>query len=178
MESCSSLILLQPAVLPVACPPLLSHVSLGWKEPELLISLHCLCGLMHIAGNVMSAWAYDIYLSGRVFLASENVCQKIMLLFVVVARPLEAIFVIFGRRALTFFFVWKVLEKYEKWHHFCAHSQWWSPWRRKNVEKEHLAPLNLTFLLIAIDRNGFHRMKEKGKIYKSCLRFFNFCLRT
>ena len=21
-----------------------------------------------------------------------------------------------------------------KSHHFCAHAQWWSPWRRKNVE--------------------------------------------
>ena len=28
--------------------------------------------------------------------------------------PLETILVIFGRRAL-FFFVWKLLEKYEKW---------------------------------------------------------------
>ena len=53
--------------------------------------------------------------------------------------PLEAILVIFGCRALIFFFVWKLLEKYEKWHHFCA------PWRRKNVEKGHLAPSNLTF---------------------------------
>ena len=51
--------------------------------------------------------------------------------------PLEAILVIFGRRALIFF-VWKLLEKYEKWHHFCAHAQWWSPWRRKNFKKEHL----------------------------------------
>ena len=41
--------------------------------------------------------------------------------------PVEAILVIFGRRALIFF-VWKLLEKYEKWHHFCAHAQWWSPW--------------------------------------------------
>ena len=58
--------------------------------------------------------------------------------------------VIFGRGALIFF-VWKLLEKYEKWHHFCAHAQWWSPWRRKIVEKRHLAPSNLTFLIIAID---------------------------
>ena len=36
--------------------------------------------------------------------------------------PLEAILVIFGRRALIFF-VWKLLEKYEKWYHFCAHAQ-------------------------------------------------------
>ena len=34
------------------------------------------------------------------------------------------------------------------------------------------------FLLIAIDTNGFHRMKEEGQIYKICLRFFNFCLGT
>ena len=79
--------------------------------------------------------------------------------------PLEAILVIFGRRALIFF-VWKRSEKYEKWHHFCAHAHWWSPWRRKNVEKEQLAPSSLTFLLIAIDRNGFCRMKEEGLIYK------------
>ena len=30
----------------------------------------------------------------------------------------------------------------------------------KNVEKGHLAASNLTFLLIAIDTNGFRRMKE------------------
>ena len=48
--------------------------------------------------------------------------------------PLEAILVIIGRRALIFF-VWKLLEKNEKWRHFCAHAQWWSPWRRKNAEK-------------------------------------------
>ena len=33
----------------------------------------------------------------------------------------------------------------------------------KNVENGHLAPSNLTFLLIAIDRNGFRRMKEEEK---------------
>ena len=84
--------------------------------------------------------------------------------------PLEAILVIFGRRALNFFFVWnshrKLLEKYKEWHHFCAHAQWWSPWRRKNVENGHLAPSNLTFLFFAIDRNGFRRLKEEGLIYK------------
>ena len=75
--------------------------------------------------------------------------------------PLEAILVIFGPRALIFF-VWKLLKKNEKWHHFCAHAQWWSPWRRKNVEKGHLGRSNLTFLLFAIDTNGFRRMKEEG----------------
>ena len=72
--------------------------------------------------------------------------------------------VIFGRRAI-FFFVWQLVEKNEKWHHFSAHADWWSPWRPKNVEKRHLAPSNLTFFLIAIDTNGFRRMKEEGQIY-------------
>ena len=85
--------------------------------------------------------------------------------------PLEAILVIFGRRALIFF-VWTLLEKNEKWRHFCAHAQWWSPWRRKNVEKGHLAPSNLTFLIIAIDSNGFRRMKEEGLIYKTLPQIF------
>ena len=85
--------------------------------------------------------------------------------------PLEAILVIFGRRALIFFCL-KALGKNEKWRHFCAHAQWWSPWRRKNVEKGHLAPSNLTFLIIAIDRNGFRRMKEEGLIYKTLPQIF------
>ena len=68
----------------------------------------------------------------------------------------------------NFLFVWKLLQKYEKGHHFCAHAQRWSPWRRKNVEKGHLAPSNLTFLLIATDRNGFRRMKQEGlQIYRT-----------
>ena len=88
--------------------------------------------------------------------------------------PLEAILVIFGHRALIFFFVvvWKLLEKNEKWHHFCAHAQWWSPWRPKNVEKGHLAPSNLTFLLIAIDTNSFRGMKEEGQMYKNLPQIF------
>ena len=36
----------------------------------------------------------------------------------------------------------------------------------------HLAPSRLTFLLIAIDRNGFRRMKEEGLIYKTLPRIF------
>ena len=35
------------------------------------------------------------------------------------------------------------------------------------MEKGHLATSNLTFSLIAIDRNGFRRMKEEGEIYKT-----------
>ena len=86
------------------------------------------------------------------FLAVRWCLKKDTFTFTFKAGPppppsLEAILVIFGRRALIFF-VWKLLEKNEKWHHFCAHAQCWSPWRRKNVEKGHFAPSNLTFLLM------------------------------
>ena len=40
----------------------------------------------------------------------------------------------------------------------------------QNVEKRHLASLNVTFLRIAIDENGFLRIKEEGQMYKSCLK--------
>ena len=82
--------------------------------------------------------------------------------------PLEAILVIFGRRALIFF-VWKLLEKNEKWHHFCAHAQWWSPWRRKNVEKGHLASSNLTFLL-----RGAWSDRDTNDIFAHCSLIFYF----
>ena len=42
----------------------------------------------------------------------------------------------------------------------------------KNAEKGRLAPSNLTFLLIAIDRNGFCRMKEEEQIYKTLPQIF------
>ena len=42
----------------------------------------------------------------------------------------------------------------------------------KNVDKGHLALPNLTLLLIAIDRNGFRRMKEEGQIYKMLPQIF------
>ena len=73
--------------------------------------------------------------------------------------------------SLNFFFCLKALGKNEKWHHFYAHAQRWSPWRRKNVEKGHLAPLNLTFLLIAIE-TFFAEWKKKGRSTKTCLNFF------
>ena len=44
----------------------------------------------------------------------------------------------------------------------------------QNVEKGHLAPSNLTFLLIEIDSNGFRRMKEEGLIYKNMPQIFLF----
>ena len=90
--------------------------------------------------------------------------------------PLEALLVIFGRRALIFFCLKALGKKWKMTPLLCACAV--VIWRRKNVEEGHLAPPNLTFLLIAIDTNGFRRMKEKGQIYKFCLRFFNFCLGT
>ena len=37
-------------------------------------------------------------------------------------------------QSLNFFSVWKLLKKNEKWRHFCAHAQWWSPWRLAAVQ--------------------------------------------
>ena len=48
-----------------------------------------------------------------------------------------------------------------------------------NMSKKAPRFVEFNFLLIAIDRKGFCRMKEEGLIYtKRCLRFFNFCLGT
>ena len=44
----------------------------------------------------------------------------------------------------------------------------------QNVEKGHVASSNFTSLLIAIDTNGFRRMKEEGQAYKPLPRFFQF----
>ena len=44
--------------------------------------------------------------------------------------PVEAILVIFGRSSLFLF--WKLLDRYEKSHHFWAHARWRSLWRLKN----------------------------------------------
>ena len=90
--------------------------------------------------------------------------------------PIEAILVFFGRRALIFF-VWKLLEKMKNDTTF-VRMRSGDYLGRKNVEKGHLAPSSLTFLLIAIDRNGFRRMKEEGQIYKVASIFFKFCLGT
>ena len=51
-----------------------------------------------------------------------------------------------------------------------------SPWRCKKCQKRHLAPSNLTFLLIAIDRN--ERRKADLDLQKLASIFFNFCYRT
>ena len=44
----------------------------------------------------------------------------------------------------------------------------------KNVEKGHLASLNLTFLRIALDENRFRILKEAGQIYKTLSQIFLF----
>ena len=48
------------------------------------------------------------------------------------------------------------------------------PLETQSVGKGHLALSNLTFLLIAIDRNGFRRMKDEGQIYKFLPQIFQF----
>ena len=75
--------------------------------------------------------------------------------------PLEAILVIFGRRALIFFFVWKLLEKYEKWHHFCAHAQWWSPWRRKKCRKRAPRSVEFNFFIICDRHKPFSQNERR-----------------
>ena len=87
--------------------------------------------------------------------------------------PLGAILVIFGRRALTFFF-WRLLpwKNMKNDTTLCACAVVIILETQKNVEKGHLAPSNLTFLLIAIDWNGFRRMKEEGQIYKNLPQIF------
>ena len=102
-----------------------------------------------------------------------NLCTCIILIlrcWVVKARlppPLEAILVIFGCRALIFFLFessWKNMKNDTTFVRMRSGDHLGDA---KNVEKRHLAPLNLTFLLIAIDRNGFRRMKDEGQIYKT-----------
>ena len=93
-------------------------------------------------------------------ISRQTLFQKFSTLHQGRTPPLEAVLVIFGRRALIFF-VWKLLKKYEKWHHFCAHAQWWSPWRRKNVEKGHLAPSNLSFFSNCDRRKRFSHNERR-----------------
>ena len=87
------------------------------------------------------------------------------------AGPLEAILVIFGRKAL-FLFVWKVLEKKKNDATFVRMRSGDHLGDSKMLKKGHLAPSNSTFLIFAIDRNGSHRMKEEGLIYKALPQIF------
>ena len=82
--------------------------------------------------------------------------------------PLEAILVIFGRRALIFFCLKALGRKRKMTPLLCACAVVITLERRKNAEKGHLAcSVEFNFLLIAIDRNGFRRVKEEGQIYKT-----------
>ena len=74
-------------------------------------------------------------------------------------HPFEAILVIFGRSFLNFF-VWKVLENMKNDTTFVRMRSSDHPGDAK-MSKRHLALSNLTFLQIAIDENGFRRMKVK-----------------
>ena len=56
-------------------------------------------------------------------------------------------------KLLKFVFAWKLLEKHEKWHHFCAHAQWWPPWRLKCRKK---APCFVKFKFLT----NRHRQKQ------------------
>ena len=76
------------------------------------------------------------------------------------ARPPWGNFSHLWSKSLNFFCL-KAHAKKEKWHHFCAHARWWLPWRRKNVEKGHLAPSNLAFLLLAIDTKRFLQNEKR-----------------
>ena len=44
--------------------------------------------------------------------------------------------------------------------------------KTQKCRNRHLAPVNLTLLLIARDRNGFRRRKEEGQIYKTLPQIF------
>ena len=84
--------------------------------------------------------------------------------------PFEAILVIFGRRALIFFeSSWKKMKNDTIFVRMRSGDHLGDA---KMSKKGNLTPSNLTFLLIAIDRNGFRRMKEDGLIYKSLPQIF------
>ena len=79
--------------------------------------------------------------------------------------PVEAILVIFGRRALIFL-VWKLLEKTKNDTTF-VRMRSGDHLGDTKMSKKGTSLRHLTFLLIAIDRNGFRRLKEERQIYKT-----------
>ena len=93
-----------------------------------------------------------------IFVLKINSCQ---------AGPRKAILVIFGRRALIFFeSSWKnmkndtTLVRMPNGDHL------------GDAKMSKDGPSNLTFLLIAIDRTGFRRIKKKGRATKQPSVFF------
>ena len=92
--------------------------------------------------------------------------------------PIEAILAIFGRRALFFFFVWKLSKNMNNDTTF-VHMR--SGDHLGDAKMSKRAPRSVEFnffLLIARDRNGFRRMKREGQIYKTFPQIFNFCQGT
>ena len=82
------------------------------------------------------------------------------------AGPLEAILVIFGRSFLNSFLFERSWKNMKMTPLLCACAVVITLETQK-CRKRHVAPLNLTFLSIAIHRNGFRRMKEEEQIYKT-----------
>ena len=84
--------------------------------------------------------------------------------------PLWGYLVIFGRRALIYFFVWKLLEKMNNDTTFvCMRSG--DHLGDAKCQKRAPHSVEFNFSLIAIDTNGFRRMKE-GQIYKTLPQIF------
>ena len=92
--------------------------------------------------------------------------------------PLEAILVIFGRRALIFFLFESSWKKIKNDATFVRMRSGDHLGDAKMSKKGTSAPSNLTFLIIVIDTNGFADWKKKGWSTKVWFRFFNFCLGT
>ena len=87
--------------------------------------------------------------------------------------PLEAILVIFGRKALIFFCLKALWKKKWKWHHFCAHAQWWSPWRRKKCRKK--APHSIEFnFFISCDRQKRSQNERRRADLQTLPKIFQF----
>ena len=79
--------------------------------------------------------------------------------------PFEAILVIFGRSVLIFFLFessWKKMKNDTTFVHMRSGDHLGDAKMSKKAPRS----VEFNFLLIAIDRNGFRRMKEEGQIYK------------
>ena len=86
--------------------------------------------------------------------------------------PLEAILVIFGRRALIFLFCLKGLGKKWKMTPLLCTCAVVIILETQKCRKRAPRSVEFNFLLIALDTNGFRRMKEKGQIYKMLPQIF------
>ena len=91
---------------------------------------------------------------------------------IIKAGPLEAILVIFGRRALIFFWFessWKNMKNDATFVRMRSDDHLGDAKCRKR------APRSVEFkFFINCDRNGFRRMREEGQIYKILPQIFKF----